>query len=96
MIQHDGAALSNAKVVIDGSGDRTLKNELRANLRKHLEPGSVKSVHLKDSVKDPLVQLADMTAGAIARSYKTDRADNDRWRAALLQAGKLENVWEFE
>jgi hypothetical protein len=95
MIQHDGGALVDAKVVIDGSGDRLFKKAFRSYLRKHLDVGSVRDVDLRDSVKDPLVQLADMTAGAVARSYRTDRADSNRWRSALLRARKIENVWEF-
>lgn len=73
MLQHDGGALVDAKVVIDGSGDRTFKRAFRSYLRKNLDQGSVKKVDLKDSQKDALVQLADMTAGAIARSYRPEK-----------------------
>lgn len=96
MIQHDGGALRNAKVIIDGSGDRAFKRAFRSYLRKHIGKESVRSFELRDSVKDPLVQLADMCAGAIARSYRPDRADAYRWRSALYRSGKIENVWEFE
>jgi len=95
MMQHDGGALMQAKVVIDGSGDRQFKRAFRSYLRKHIEAECVRKVDLKDSVKDPLVQLADMTAGAVARSYRKDRADSNRWRSALYRAGKIENIWEF-
>ena len=95
MMQHDGGALVQAKVVIDGSGDRQFKRAFRSYLRKHIDADCVRKVDLKDSVKDPLVQLADMTAGAIVRSYRKDRADSNRWRSALYRAGKIENVWEF-
>ena len=95
MIQHDGGALVDAKVVIDGSGDRVFKKTFRSYLRKHLDEGSVKKVELKDSKKDTLVQLADMVAGAIARSYRPERSDSNRWRAMLHRSKKIENVWEF-
>ena len=95
MIQHDGGALADAKVVIDGSGDRSFKRAFRSYLRKHLDQGAVRKVDLKDSVKDPLVQLADMTAGAIARSYRIDRADSNRWRSMLYRQKKIENIWDF-
>ena len=95
MLQHDGGALVDAKVVIDGSGDRQFKRTFGSYLRKHLDSGRVKKVEFRDSKNDPLVQLADMTAGAIARSYRLDRADSNRWRSQLLRAGKIENVWEF-
>lgn len=96
MMQHDGGALIDAKVVIDGSGDRQFKRAFRSYLRKHIGPGCVRQVDLKDSEKDQLVQLADMCAGAIARSHRTDRADSNRWRSQLLRSGKIENVWDFK
>lgn len=96
MIEHDGGALKDAKIVIDGSGDRTFKRTFCSYLKRNLRKGCASSIVLKDSAKDPLVQLADMSAGAIARSYRTDRADSNRWRSALLRQGKIENVWEFK
>lgn len=95
MIQHDGGALINAKVVIDGSGDRKFKKAFATYLRRNLEPGCVREISLKDSVKDPLVQLADMTAGAVARSYREDRADSHRWVSQLRKQRKIENIWNF-
>ena len=95
MLQHDGGALHRAKVVIDGSGDRAFKKAFRTYLRKHLNADAVIKLDLKDSVKDPLVQLADMTAGAIARSYKTEKPDCNRWRSIMQRNGHIENVWEF-
>ena len=72
MLQHDGGALVDASIVIDGSGDRQFKRAMRSYLRQHLDERSVRKVRLKDSRKDPLIQLADMVAGAIARSYRVD------------------------
>ncbi|MBY6047712.1 DUF3800 domain-containing protein [Vannielia litorea] len=95
MLQHDGGALVDAKVVVDGSGDRAFKRAFRSYLRRHLDSNAVKKLELRDSVKDPLVQLADMTAGAIARSYNPERADSNRWRSTLRKNGQIENVWEF-
>lgn len=95
MMENDGGALINAKVVIDGSGDRHFKRTFGSYLRKHIDPGCVRKVDFKDSTKDPLVQLADMCAGAIARSYRTDRGDSNRWRSVLQRTGKVENVWDF-
>jgi len=96
MMEHDGGTLENASVIIDGSGDRVFKREFTAYLRKNLRGGSMKKFQMKDSQHDPLLQLADMAAGAIARSYRTDRKEADRWRTALRKAGKLDNVWEFK
>lgn len=88
-----GAPLKDAKIKIDGSGDREFKNLLQKYLKNQLPSEAVKSVKFADSAKDNLVQLADMVAGAIARSYK-DKDDSDRWRNMIRQ--KIRNCWEFQ
>lgn len=93
MMSHDGRTLRGADVVIDGSGDRAFKNELRSYLRRELGD-RVRRVRLKNSRNDLLVQLADMCAGAIARSYRHDRKHASRWRDMLWM--RTEDVWEFE
>jgi hypothetical protein len=93
MLSFDNGLLKNARVIIDGSGDLEFKRELKAYLRRYLEKGSLKSIKFKSSTNDRLVQLADMCVGAIARSYRRDRSDANRWRSMLEQ--KIENVWNF-
>lgn len=94
MLKFDGGLLKNARIVIDGSGDREFRKGLEAYLRRHLTAGAVREVRFGNSANDRMVQLADMCAGAIARSYRTDRTDVHRWRAML--ASKIEDIWEFE
>lgn len=93
MLKFDNGLLQDAKVVIDGSGERTFRQDLKAHLKRHTAPGAIRDVKLMDSHRDPLVQLADMCVGAVARSYRPDRSDNDRWRKMLRP--KLDDVWEF-
>lgn len=95
MMRHDGGALQNAKVVIDGSGDRLFKKQLRAYIRHHIPRDCVARVDLRDSARDPLIQLADMAAGAVARSYHDERKESGRWRAKLQRSGRISNIWEF-
>lgn len=95
MCIHDNGALHDAKIVIDGSGDRLFRQQMQSYMRKELPPGAMTRLDFGDSRKDALVQLADMCAGAIARSYRTDRNDPSRWREMLRQAGKIEDVWNF-
>ena len=96
MMKHDGKTLVNAKVVIDGSGDRTFKREFRAYLRKHFDAENIRSVELKDSRSDELIQLVDMAVGAIARSYKPDDRDSGKWLKQLRASGHIDNIWEFK
>jgi hypothetical protein len=92
MMTRDDGRLSGVRAVIDGSADRMFKRTLKTYLRRH-SPGGLGEVRFGKSRNDPLLQLADMCAGAIARSYRTDRADPWRWRDMLRP--RIENVWEF-
>jgi hypothetical protein len=93
MLKFDNGLLEGAKVVIDGNGDREFRQELAAYLRRGCGRGAIKDVRFKESERDRLVQLADMCAGAIARSFKPDRDDKDRWRKMLGR--KIHDVWRF-
>jgi hypothetical protein len=92
MLKFDNGLLRGASVVIDGSGDKEFKKELGAYLRRHLDRGALKKVRFADSKSDRMIQLADMCAGAIARSYKK-RDDSHRW-LNMLHA-KIQDVWNF-
>ncbi len=92
LMQHDGDVLENAIVKIDESGDRRFKKELSTYLRRQLK-GRVRKVRTVDSKRNNLVQLADMAAGAIHRSFRNDRRDNARWRDQLGK--RISNVWPF-
>ncbi|MBL8492466.1 MAG: DUF3800 domain-containing protein, partial [Rhodocyclaceae bacterium] len=88
LLKHDNGTLQGARVKIDGSGDREFKRELHRYLRGQSEAGKLVSVKFAESHRDNLIQLADMAAGAICRSYRQeDRKDANRWRAML--AGKI-------
>jgi len=94
LLRHDDGALVDARVKIDKSGDRRFKNELAVYLRRQLPRGRLDSLKFSDSRKDNLIQLADMVAGAIRRSYMAEyRDDAARWRNMI--ARKIANVWEF-
>ena len=93
VLRHDSGSLDAAKVVIDGSGDRAFRRQLSTAIHKRVRAGAVKQCRFSDSKADPLIQLADMCAGAIARSYRTDRTDALRWRNMLRP--RIEDVWDF-
>jgi hypothetical protein len=93
MLSHDGGLLCDAKVIIDGSGERAFRQELGTYLRRYTGSGAVRKVVFKDSEQDRLVQLADMCAGAIGRSYRNERSDAQRWHQIL--GPKIENIWPF-
>jgi Protein of unknown function (DUF3800) len=94
MMNYDSGILTNARVVIDGSGDREFRQNLNSALRARLGAGKIEDLRFKESHRDVLVQLADMCAGAIARSYRSDRKNRGRWRKVL--APRINDVWDFK
>lgn len=93
MLNHDNGRLADARVIIDGSGDREFRRRLSTAIRKRVRGGAVRYCRFSDSRSDGLIQLADMCAGAIARSYRLNRHDRRRWRDALRS--RIDDVWEF-
>lgn len=91
LMNFDGGVLRDARVRIDGSGDRDFQRALSSYLRRELR-GKIRDVKMVDSNRDELMQLADMSIGAIARSYR-DRPDRARWRNMLHP--RIEDVWAF-
>jgi hypothetical protein len=92
LMKHDNGTLLNARLRIDGSGDRAFKKELLAQLRKSLQ-GRISEIRFSDSESDSLIQLADMCAGAIARSAHTERKDPRRWLDKLRP--RVTDIWSF-
>jgi hypothetical protein len=94
LMRHNEAAIKDASVKIDGSGDRRFKKALFAYLRKQLAVGTIKKLKFANSRNDNLIQLADMAAGAIARSYPgRNREPDARWRRMMRR--QIDSVWEF-
>jgi hypothetical protein len=91
LMQNDAGALDRARVRIDGSGDREFRRALSTYLRRELGD-RIRDLRMVDSKADPLMQLADMCVGAIARSYR-NRDAADRWKRML--APRIANVWRF-
>lgn len=80
--------LEEAIVKIDGSGNREFRQQLASYLRKRINDRDLPSKHIKkvatpSSAGNNLLQLADMVCGAIARSFRTDKDDADRFRKII-------------
>jgi hypothetical protein len=90
----DGGELDQARVVIDGSGDRAFKRRLGSALRRPVGE-NLREVRFSDSRSDPLLQLADMCAGAIACSYRAD-SGHDPWRWSRMLHQRIRDIWHLE
>jgi hypothetical protein len=89
--------LSDAIVVIDGSGGREFRTQLSTYLRKRVnETGDgkkfVRNVKLQDSHRNLLLQLADMVCGAVARDY-TMPAEKSRYRKLISHREMQVQYW---
>lgn len=73
--------LKDAVVIIDGRGSREFRREFKTFLRKVAGRGIVKKVKIQDSHRNNLIQMADMVAGVIQRSYST-KSDKEIYRKA--------------
>ena len=75
---------SNQVILIDGKATKSHAEKIRTYLRKSLKKNSIDNVSIRfvDSRKNSIIQLADIIAGAIARSYK-DKPDAKRYLSLL-------------
>jgi len=88
--------LNNPYITIDGVGSRKHEQKVRAYLRQNLRAKGIKKSEIKfvDSRKDSLVQLADIVAGSVARSFSEKRSNTEKF--INLFKGRIERIDEIE
>jgi len=92
LLTHNG--LTGAKIRIDGNAKKEFLKAAKSYLRQQTPVGMIDNVKFLDSKAEPLIQLADMITGAIARLYnRPDASDADTWYRKILL--KVENIWIF-
>lgn len=71
----------NVKISIDGKVDKSTANRKIAQLRRKLNLSREKRIAIKyeDSAENNLIQLADLVAGSINRSFKPEKTDSDTY-----------------
>jgi len=84
--------LKDAIIVIDGTGSREFKRQLKTYLRKKIGTSIIKKVKLQSSEKNNLIQLADMIAGAIYRSL-SEKEDREIYRKMIGQKEIYVQFW---
>ncbi|KKR79410.1 MAG: hypothetical protein UU24_C0009G0009 [Candidatus Nomurabacteria bacterium GW2011_GWA2_40_9] len=96
-LQYSNDSILNAKIRIDGSGDRVFRKNFRSYLRKQLnteEKCVIENCKLVDSKKDVLIQLADMVAGSVRRSYDSTVTDSKTYKKIISK--HIDNEWLFK
>jgi len=93
VLKHSNDTIINAKIRIDGTGDRIFRKQFLTYLRKELnsqEKTIMRNCRLVDSKSDVLIQAVDMIAGAIRRSYELDKKYKD------IIKNHIKNEWKFK
>ena len=99
VLKNHGGTIKNAKLRLDGHGDRNFKNAFRSYLRRELNPTSGKTARIfqdlkfVDSKKNVLIQLADMISGSIHRRYNEEKSDRLTYYNIIRH--KIEDIWNF-
>ncbi|MCX6713503.1 MAG: DUF3800 domain-containing protein, partial [Candidatus Vogelbacteria bacterium] len=78
VLKYSNDSIFDARIKIDGSGDRIFRKNFLAYLRKNLNSKGkivIKNCKLVDSRGNVLIQLADMIAGAIRRACEGKKED---------------------
>lgn len=90
-------SIINASIKIDGSGDRQFRKSFLNYLHRELNGKDkivIKKCRLVDSRGDVLIQMADMIAGSINRSYNKDKSDALEYKSIIDK--HIENIWNFK
>lgn len=99
LLKHSDNKILNAKIKIDGSGDRVFKKNFSVYLRKNLnsyEKRIIDNLRFVDSKDNVLIQLADMLAGSERRffEFKDTKTDAKIYRDIIKK--KIQDEWEFK
>lgn len=94
-LENMASDLRNAAVVIDGSGERRFRQQIRDYLRRELnsqQRKKIREVKISRSSSDPLVQLADYVAGVTNRLYE-GKAGGDQYEVYLRRKRRSQRKW---
>ncbi|MDR1152069.1 MAG: DUF3800 domain-containing protein [Bifidobacteriaceae bacterium] len=100
LLTHTFGIVREAKLVIDGKDSKAFGiTESRYFMREvnQVTPGTLRKVAHADSRANVLIQLADMVAGAIHRSERTDRRDAAGHMRVILAKTRQPHgsIWRF-
>jgi len=95
-LKHNGGKILDAKIKIDGSGDRIFRRSFLSYLRRELnsqERTVMKKCKMEDSKGNVLIQFADMVAGSVNRSY-SNKTDANDYKNVIKK--RIEDEWQFK
>lgn len=93
VLKFHGGTIQNARIRMDSHGERKLKRELLAYLRREVGSGVIRNIKIHDSKQDVLIQLADMVAGALRKAHDQEGSDAAEYRTIIEK--RIEDIWIF-
>ncbi len=100
LLTHTFGTVTDAKLVIDGQDRAAFGRASETYFRQKINQqaaGTIRKVVFEDSVRNPLIQLADMAAGALNRSARTGGQEaSDHLRVLRAKARQpAGSIWYF-
>lgn len=96
ILKNSNNTILNAKIRMDGSGDRIFRKNFFAYLRRELnssEKKIMRNCKMVNSKSNVLVQMADMVAGSLNRAENISK--NDRLIYKNIIKNHIEDEWRF-
>lgn len=97
LLEHNNETISNAKLRLDGLGEKKFKLALQTYLRQQLNSSTkhiMNNLKFRNSKNDVLIQMADMIAGSLRRFYEDSKTDSKQYWNIISK--KKEDIWEFK
>lgn len=97
VLQNSNDKILDAKIRIDGSGDRSFKRNFVAYLRRELNSKQrivMKNCKFVDSKNNVLIQMTDMVAGSINRAQCKNKEDAANYLKIIKS--HLDDIWNFK
>lgn len=94
-LKYSNGKIQNARLKLDGRGPKQFRQQLTNYLRKQLnKPGDkvFENLRFENSKNNVLIQLADMVAGSIYRSF-SNKTDAQIYRRIIKK--REEKIWIF-
>lgn len=96
VLKYSGGDINDAKIRIDGSGDRNFRRSFLGYLRREINTSQrkiIKNCKLIDSKSNVLIQMADMIAGSINRFY-SDKYNGQKYKQIIKK--HITDEWHFK
>lgn len=97
VLEHNNNTIKNAKIRLDGFGERKFRQAMTTYLRQELNGKTkdkvMRDFRFRDSKSDVLIQLADMVAGSIKRYYQEGTTESEKYRNIIKT--RIEDEWRF-